>query len=507
MNKKVRGISAQIALLVLMVAATMFAVSTVIALFNAKDAAYDSASANAIENLQVPYNLAESFYKRANNGEMSQEEAYKRFVAVIDEFRFGKENHNYVVAVSTDGKVVSHRVKEYVGKDASEIKGLGGKPYIADMMKIANKDGKNYEFITYQTAHILKNNEPDTRVGSARLFEPWGIIVATGNYISEYQGDVISDLIKSIMINLLILAAIVLVSYFGFAKRIATRLGTMADTLSSNSFAVSEASTQLNGSNARLAEGASEQAASLQETSSTLEETNSMIRNNAENAIQMSNMTGKTAQAIIICLSEMKNMVDAMGEINNSSTEISKIIKVIEEIAFQTNILALNAAVEAARAGEAGKGFSVVAEEVRNLAQRCTQAANDTSELISTNIRLAHDGVKVANNVYEELERVNEGASAISKIVNEVSEATKEQSRGVNEISQAVVQMEEVVQINTRVANESADASQRLSHQAEIMSTVVNELNLIVNGGTSAGNDFKKLQGPTESYQLTDKMM
>ena len=181
----------------------------------------------------------------------------------------------------------------------------------------------------------------------------------------------------------------------------------------------------------------------------------------------------------------MSEMMDSMNEIKKSSDQIAKIIKVIDEIAFQTNILALNAAVEAARAGDAGMGFAVVAEEVRNLAQRSAQAAKDTAAIIESNIELSEKGVNVARKVGESLSEINVQARKVNELMDEIAAASLEQSQGISQINKAISQMEKVTQQNAANAQESASASEELSSQAQNLRSITQQLVMLVNGKTA----------------------
>ena len=244
----------------------------------------------------------------------------------------------------------------------------------------------------------------------------------------------------------------------------------------------SAASEQVSVASQSLAGGASEQAASLQETSASLEEMASLTQRNADSANKAKELANQTRAAADTGAADVSEMNEAMDQIKVASDNIAKIIKTIDEIAFQTNILALNAAVEAARAGEAGMGFAVVADEVRNLAQRSAQAAKETAAKIEDSIQKSGHGVIISSKVAVSLQEIVTRAREVDELVHEIANASKEQHQGIQQINKAVAQMDKVTQSNAASAEESASGAEELNAQAFMLKDAVLELQALVTG-------------------------
>ncbi len=269
---------------------------------------------------------------------------------------------------------------------------------------------------------------------------------------------------------------------FLLARAITRKVGLLTQQIKETVKEVAGAAGQMQGASASVAEGASEQAASLEETSASLEEMASMTRRNADNALNAKALAAETRVAADSGANDMTEMSRAMDAIKASSAEVGKIIKTIDEIAFQTNILALNAAVEAARAGEAGMGFAVVADEVRNLAQRSAQAAKETAAKIEDAVLKSEHGVRISGKVGASLQEIVGKVRKVDNLVAEIASASNEQSQGISQVNTAITQMDKVTQSNAASAEESASAAEELLSQAGSLSDAVVELETLVGG-------------------------
>jgi methyl-accepting chemotaxis protein/methyl-accepting chemotaxis protein-1 (serine sensor receptor) len=300
--------------------------------------------------------------------------------------------------------------------------------------------------------------------------------------IREQQSASVGSAISHQILVILVAFAGLGVAVFFVIRRTQKELVQLADQLAQASQQTVSASGQVAGAAQSLSQGATEQAASLEETSASMEEMASMTRQNAENSRAAAGVMGEVEGRVGASNAALEGMVTSMRAIRESSDKVSKIIKTIDEIAFQTNILALNAAVEAARAGEAGMGFAVVADEVRTLAQRSAQAAKDTAVLIEESMVKAEGGSRTVEQVAAAITGITESVGRVKGLIDEVSVASHQQSQGIDQVAQAITQMERVTQTTAATAEESAAASEELSAQAATTMAVVRQLEALVGG-------------------------
>ena len=295
---------------------------------------------------------------------------------------------------------------------------------------------------------------------------------------SDYKGDFVE--IKNSLNNIII------------------SLNQLMGGISESADQVATGSKQVSDSSQTLSQGSTEQASAIEELTASITEIASQTKLNAVNANQASELAGHVKDNAKQGNDHMQDMLASMTEINNSSSNISKIIKVIDDIAFQTNILALNAAVEAARAGQHGKGFAVVAEEVRSLAARSAQAAKETTDLIKGSIDKVQAGTRTANETALALAEIVSGIGQAANLIGGIAEASNEQASGITLINKGIEQVSDVIQNNSATAEESAAASEELSSQAEILKEMVERFKL---------NEDTKMLGSFDTMLLTNTTM
>lgn len=337
----------------------------------------------------------------------------------------------------------------------------------------------------YQGDHAVIKNALNSTLDSILSYvsEISGVLteISEGNLdvaiTADYKGDFveIKDSLNHIIVNL---------------SQVLGDIGNAADQVASGSRQVSDGSQT-------LSQGSTEQASSIQELTASITEIASQTKQNAINANQANELAMEAKKSAEQGNGQMQEMLSSMDGINEASANIFKIIKVIDGIAFQTNILALNAAVEAARAGQHGKGFAVVAEEVRNLAARSAEAAKETTDLIEGSIHKVQGGTTLAKETAEYLDEIVGGVEKAANLVGKIAEASNEQATGIAQVNKGIEQVSLVVQNNSATAEQSAAASEELSSQAELLKEMVMKFKL--SGKNIAGNEAKLLGGSMQT--------
>ena len=280
--------------------------------------------------------------------------------------------------------------------------------------------------------------------------------------------------------GIIVISALLL--FFLVKKIVSKPINRMIDSLTKESHMLSATCDRITTTSQSLAATASQQAASIEETAASLEQISSATKQNASHADQADSLMGESNRIIEDANSTMIELTGSMDKISTASKETFKIIKTIDEIAFQTNLLALNAAVEAARAGEAGAGFAVVAEEVRSLALRASEASKNTSELVQGTVGQIGDGLELVKKTNDAFSAVTQSTDDVSSLISRISAASKEQAQGIEQVNNAVIEMDKITQQNAASAEEGATASTEMNVQADQMKKFVEVLTHLVNG-------------------------
>lgn len=421
-----------------------------------------------------------------------------------------------------DIKAMAERSNNFLNSafdDAKELKKVtdDAKNKIIDEMISAMK-----EFDTVQTSilELTKRNSNQKAIdisqgeGRKAIGEARDKIFAIAKTNEESmqkakaQSDIDYNDIKTMNISIAvggILLAIIIATFM--VKQMMNMITASVNNISEGSDQVASASSQISSSSQQLAEGAQEQAASVEEITSSLAEIKSTTEQSTENAREADILAKSANDSAKVGYEHIKQLTVSMEGINDSSRRISNIIKTIDEIAFQTNLLALNAAVEAARAGEHGLGFAVVAEEVRNLAQRSAEAAKDTANIIEASIEEVKKGNQITEETNKSFEEILDKVKKTGDIIGEIAIASKEQSSGINQLSEAMSQVDSVTQVMASNSEESAAASEEMSAQAVTMQDTVADLAGIfgINTGKKSAGLHINTTKPTKTASTVTK--
>jgi methyl-accepting chemotaxis protein len=406
----------------------------------------------------------------------------------IVNMRFGSDKKNYFFIVDMDGMMIVHPERpELVGKIQNDLRDADGKQIILEILDLSKKEEKG--FLEYRWVKP-GTNIPVTKLTCFKVFKNWKWVLCTGislddveQVIDQKKSELVTSMNSQIQfLTGVILLVLVCVMAFGIkiTRKISGPITQAISSLNGISLQLLATAEQVSSEARTLAEGSSEQAASLEQTSSSLEEMSSMTKQNADRAGQANILMKDAGEGIQTASASMSELTISMTEILKASEETSKIVKTIDEIAFQTNLLALNAAVEAARAGEAGAGFAVVADEVRNLAMRSADAARNSTALIEETSQRVRDGYESVNRSNDIFSRVAVSTLRMKDIIDEIATASSEQADGIEQLNIAVSEIDKVTQQNSITSDESALVSKEMNFRAEELKYFVNGLASIV---------------------------
>ena len=425
--------------------------------------------------VQAAWGVMDYYGSQAQSGRMTTEQAKDGAKQTLRKLRYNQDDYFWINDLQP--KMIMHPTSATMeGQDVSDYKDPTGLRLFTKFVEVCKSNGEG--LVEYMWAKPGAT-QPVPKISFVKLYSPWGWIVGSGIYVDDVKAQLNAMMLLIVGTGLGVCVLGMCAAYF-MARSIAGPIQNVVTELSGGAAQIAGAAGQISTSSQSLAQGASEQAASLEETSAASEEITSITRKNADNSRDVAKEMSETSGMVLDANSKLGEMMQCMRDIDTSGNKIIRIIKVIDEIAFQTNILALNAAVEAARAGEAGMGFAVVADEVRNLAQRCATAARETAGLIEESVSNSKTGGTKLEQVATVVSGITEATSRIKTLVDEVHLGSREQAKGIEQVSTAITQMEQVTQRTAAAAEESASASEELSAQAESMRSVVQQLDDLV---------------------------
>jgi len=403
--------------------------------------------------------------------------------------KVGKDG--YIFIISTKGADRGrYQLSQNSKRDGEVILGVkdsNGRLVIKEMIEAVERAGRG-DVVTYTYYWANSGEKPRMKIAKLVYFEPWDWMIGVSTYEDDFldtvrkmQSESRGSILKAIGLAAFF-AALACVLVAMVIRRTTKRVETLAESLRNGAHETGHAARDVSRASEDLAAGASQQASGIEETSATINELTAQTHSNTEHAMRARDLMNETTTLVDDADKRMQSLNASMHEIARVSAETQKIVKTIDDIAFQTNILALNAAVEAARAGESGAGFAVVANEVRNLAQRSADAAKNTDSLIHDSTGRVNEGCDLARSATEAFVKVREKAASVTQLVSQIADASSDQKTGHDQIEKAINEMNSVVQRNAAAAEESAAAAEELFSQSEMLLGSVNELDVIING-------------------------
>jgi len=420
-------------------------------------------------------------------GFVAAETTFEGMQAKIAHGTIGHYPDAFALLLSSNGFIVNHTSSDYIGRNLVDL----GLPVLETAVQQVIRTGRPMIAEAYSAS-----------AGEICYFAltPVEIVPGTAPWVMSVgipRSNIMAPIYTSILSSVAIVAVVVIVTMgllYTLVSRSGNTLSHMNDRLNTTIQSISSAASEISGSADVLAQGSVEQAASIEESSATSIQAAALVQDTTDSTKTIAGLSADALEAAQEGLARVEDLTTSMQELATSSAEIAKIISIIENIAFQTNILALNASVEAARVGDAGRGFNVVAEEVRNLASRSTEAAANTTAIVEHKLQLSRQGVTGASEVKAALGEIVATNTKVNNLVMLVDAAGQEQLVGINQINIALAQMEDVTQSNAAVAEENAASAAVLETQSKELASIQSRLNALIkgSGATQQHDDFDR---------------